>query len=102
MKALGPGAQTLGLNPLEFTSLKMGETTQQRRRLFPRHLRVHEAAWQRERSGDVLAGAWALAVLQSILEERANNHGHQTQPCRAPCHPTDGSGVVGAEVSVAA
>ena len=56
----------------------------------------------RERGGDVLAGAWALVTLQSALEECANNHGHQTQRCRAACHPITAPGVIGAEVGVAA
>lgn len=99
MRGLGPGAQTLGLNPLEFTALKMDEATCQRK-LFPRYLNVHETAWQR--GGRVLAGARAIAMLQSALEERANNHGHQTQRCRAASHPIAALGVVGAEVGVAA
>lgn len=100
MRGLGPAAQTLGLNRLEFTALKMGEATHQRR-LFPRHLNVHETAWQRG-GGGVLAGARAIATLQSALEERAKNHGHQTQRCRPASHPIAALGVIGAEVGVAA
>lgn len=48
-----------------------------------------------------MAGAWALVALQSALEERANNHGHQTQRCRAPSRPIAAPVVIGAEVSVA-
>ena len=41
-------------------------------------------------------------MLQSALEERANNHGHQTQCCRVASHSIAALGVIGAEVSVAA
>jgi len=49
-----------------------------------------------------LGGVWALTMLQSALEERANNHGHQTQCCRVASHSIAALGVIGAEVSVAA
>lgn len=56
----------------------------------------------RERSGGVLAGAQTHATLQSALEKCANNHGHQTQCCRAASHPIAALDLIGAEVGVAA